>query len=126
MAVSRIATVALIAMSVTACVSAPPVAPIPDYTQLKRYEAADPIADCQRAIARRDFAFLGIGGFTTEFPGVPEFKRKYWHRYSHRVIEGTGEFMAGREHLRLQAVASRYAAHYNRFLLSYLRSHNAA
>ena len=58
-----------------------------------------------------------------DFPGIPDFKRKYWHKYSYRVIEGTSEFINDLEDSRLQGVAAQYASRYNRFLLRYVQSH---
>lgn len=89
---------------------------------LRYYKTADPVEDCRIAIRARDFHFLAIGGMADTVPGIPNFKSKWSTKYSYRVIEGTTEFAASVEHIRLQDFAAKYALTYNKTLFRYLES----
>src|SRR5437868_13542851 len=62
---------------------------------LKRYETADAVADFQSALKAGDLRFLAIRGYTLIVPGVDDYKIKYAHRYSYRIIEGTSDTVTG-------------------------------
>lgn len=88
--------------------------------QLRWVEMADPIADAKAAIGRKDFALLGVRGYTWLLPGVEESKKfEYSEKYGKRLIEGTDDVVLGTEHQRLIQLATKYAEKYNRYVLSY-------
>ncbi len=123
----RVAACLLMFAALPPCASASAGPRDPGNPKLTRYAAADPIADCRAAIARREFRFLAVGGMADTIPGFPHFKSRYLRGpshpqgYTYRVIDGTSEFVTGTEDIRLQGVAAEYAARYNRFLFQYLR-----
>src|SRR6478736_5109133 len=45
--------------------------------RLAHPERANPEKDCQRAIARHDFRFVGVAGFSLDVPGVPDYQARY-------------------------------------------------
>jgi|CXWL01.1.fsa_nt_gi hypothetical protein len=88
--------------------------------QLRWVEMADPIVDAKAAIERKDFALLGVRGYTWRIPGVEESKKlEYSEKYGKRLIEGTDDVVLGPEHQRLIQLATKYAEKYNRYVLSY-------
>jgi hypothetical protein len=123
---ARIVTFLSACVLLSACASSPPEPRGPGNPKLARYETADAVADCRRAIASHDFRFLAVYGFTWDVPGIEDFKTKYQHRYRHRFLDGTSEMVTGSEDVRLQGIAREYAARYNRYLFHYVRSHNEA
>jgi hypothetical protein len=94
--------------------------------KLKRYETANPAADLQTALSKRDMRFLAVRGFTLTVPGVDDYQTKYASRYPNRILEGTSEFVGDERGLRLQARARQYAAAYNTLLLKHILQEDSA
>lgn len=94
--------------------------PSTDLTELRRVAAADPAQDLSDAIRRDDLRFIGVYGFATEVPGVPDYWGRYDSSYGLSVIAGTSDTPAGEEGARLNQQARQYAQEYNLLLLKHL------
>lgn len=89
-----------------------------DIEKLRWVEKADPIIDAKQAIKKNDFRLLAVSGYTVFLPSVSaERQSEYQKKYSVRIIEGTTDGPTGKTHSRLNALATRYAEKYNRYLL---------
>jgi hypothetical protein len=87
--------------------------------KLQWVKNADPISDAKKAIKNRNFALLGIAGYTWSIPGVDERKKlEYRDTYGLRILEGTSDVVFGDEHARLIDLAAEYAKKYNLYILS--------
>ena len=88
---------------------------------LRWLEKADPERDALKAIARRDYRFLGVYGFAPFTPAVaPEIASRYGVKY----IEGTSDAIRGRRDVHYHHLAKMYAAQYNTVLLQRSGRHN--
>jgi hypothetical protein len=85
-------------------------------------ERANPEKDCQFAIARHDFRFVGVAGFALDVPGVPDYHARYWETNGVKVIGGTGDV----GHRNFNEAARAYASRYNAALLKYLATHRSS
>ena len=65
--------------------------------------SADPAADVQAAIAKKDYRFIGVMGYTTEVPGLSD--RELQRKYGVRVLEGTHDYSRSEAEERLQRLA---------------------
>jgi hypothetical protein len=90
--------------------------------RLAHPERANPEKDCQRAIARNDFRFVGVAGFVLDVPGVPDYQARYWKTNGVKVIAGTSDV----GHRDFNEVARAYANRYNAALLKYLAIHRSS
>ena len=89
--------------------------------QLRWIENANPTADAEAALKKKDYTLLAVQGYTWVIPGTEELKKsEYKARYGVRVIQGTSDAALNKEHLRLIHRATEYAASYNRYLLKRL------
>jgi hypothetical protein len=85
-------------------------------------DRANPERDCQRAIARNDFRFVGVAGYALDVPGVPDYQTRYWKSNGVKVIAGTSD--VGQRDFNEAARA--YARRYNAALLKYLATHSGS
>ncbi len=91
-----------------------------DVEQLRWVESADPITDAKVAVERREFALLGVRGYTWLIPGVEESKKfEYREKYGMKLIEGTDDVLLGPEHQCLIRLATKYAEKNNLYVLSH-------
>jgi len=89
--------------------------------RLNKYLHANPVADAQKSIRKRDIQFLAIRGFAVIVPGVPNYQEKYRRSYSYCIIEGTSDVVSSPAELAVQRGVRDYAEKYNQTLLSHLR-----
>lgn len=85
-------------------------------------ERANPEKDCQRAIARHDFRFVGVAGFALDVPGVADYQTRYWRTNGVKVIARTRDV----GHRDFNEAARAYANRYNAALLKYLATHRSS
>jgi hypothetical protein len=90
--------------------------------RLAHPERANPEKDCQRAIARHDFRFVGIAGVGLDIPGVADYQTRYWKTNGIKVIAGTSDV----GHRDFNEAARTYASRYNAALLKYLATHRSS
>jgi hypothetical protein len=88
--------------------------------ELRATRTADPRAEVRKAIKRGDLRFLAVGGFGAMVPGVPGGPNPVVEIRGARIISGTGDALESEEQLRLQPIAEKYAALYNRLLFDHL------
>jgi hypothetical protein len=93
----------------------------PSFT-LAHPERTNPEKDCQFAIARHDFRFVGVAGFALDVPGVQDYQARYWKTNGVKVIGGTGDV----GHRNFNKAARAYASRYNAALLKYLATHRSS
>jgi hypothetical protein len=78
-------------------------------------------ADAERALKAGDRRMLGIAGYTVSIPEAGPHGIRFYDREkvgdAYRIVEGTTDFMIGREHGDLIDYATHYAAIYNSFIL---------
>jgi hypothetical protein len=78
---------------------------------LKWLYDANPDNDFEAAVAKKDYRFIGLYGYSLYVPGVPikclDYKKDI------KAIEGTSDAVMGYEHSKLIAIAQAYAEHYN-------------
>jgi hypothetical protein len=86
---------------------------------LTEMEASDPIVDFRAALARKDYRFVGIMGYTLDIPGIDE-NNVLVRNGGVKVIKGTSDSIVDKEDARLQKLARDYAIKYNHLLLKYL------
>jgi len=86
--------------------------------EIQKMDLDHPEDDAAKNIARGDSRFLGIRGYSVSFPGTPDgsFASKRVQQIGFRLIAGTGDTVSGDEHMRLIAIATRYAGSYNRYI----------
>jgi hypothetical protein len=82
-------------------------------------ESANAEQDCSRAIAHRDFRFVGVAGYALDVPGVPDYQTRYWKTNGVKVMTGTSDV----GDLTFNEPARKYARRYNARLLKYLLTH---
>jgi hypothetical protein len=87
----------------------------PMLAELLVIQHADPVQACRAAMARKDFRFLGILGFSLYFPGIDQFGVQIENKNDFHVIQGTGD--AGEPTVTLTDKAFEYARVYNLMLL---------
>ena len=79
---------------------------------------ADPIEDFETAVSISDFRFAGLYGEGLDVPSVP------WHCFDNKkdvkVIDSTGDLIDSEEHMRLKALAYKYASQFNERMLKHL------
>jgi hypothetical protein len=85
-------------------------------------DRANPEKDCERAIARKDFRFVGVAGFALDVPGVADYQTRYWKSNGVKVIAGTSD-VGQRD---FNEAARVYARRYNAALLKYLATHGGS
>jgi hypothetical protein len=87
--------------------------------KLRWLHQANPTADADTAIARRDYRLRGVYGLTLSIPGTePSMKFELEKRYGVNPIEGTSDNRVNQEHSRLIELAHSYASTYNRRITS--------
>ena len=87
----------------------------PMLAELLVIQHADPVQACRAAMARKDFRFLGILGFSLYFPGIDEFGVQIENKHDYHVIQGTGD--AGEPTVTRTNKAYEYASVYNQMLM---------
>lgn len=113
-------------------------------SQLRKIARSDPAADLKKALKKKDFRFVGVYDSISadgpsngiSYPSVDSVDvRRYEEplafqkaRKGPNLIEGTGQLEGGvipskerKEHGRLNNLAQKYAAQYNRLLLAHLK-----
>lgn len=108
-----------------ACADPSPPVPPNDLSELRRIASSSPANDLEDAIRRNDFRFIGVYGFSTEVPGVPDYWERYASSYGLSVIQGTSDTPYGEEGARLNQQARQYALEYNSLLLEHLGRENS-
>jgi hypothetical protein len=79
---------------------------------LPQPDRANPERDCQRAIARNDFRFVGVAGYALDVPGVPDYQTRYWKSNGVKVIAGTSDVGQRDFNEAARAYARRYTPHF--------------
>lgn len=92
--------------------------------ELNEIEGANPARDLQAAVARKDFRFVGIWGYTVEVPGLNENDKRIQEQ-GVRMIEGTSDALTNELAAKFQEKARSYAERYNHLLLDYLKKQDA-
>jgi len=86
---------------------------------ISQIASSDPAVDLRDAIARRDFRFIGIMGYTLDVPGVHSDDDLIL-KAGIKVIKGTSDADKDKRNGELQEMARSYATRYNRYLWKYL------
>ena len=93
-----------------------------DYGELPSLSVDHATEDARKAIRTGDFRLLGMNGFATDLPGVPidrgEDLRKIGSIYGVRILRGSTDTPADRQHEQLIDNAHQYAEKYNRTILA--------
>ena len=86
----------------------------PYVQKLQWLDAADPQADAQQAVKKKDFRLLGLATRSVHIPGISkEQSLKYEEACGVQLIEGISDVVRSDEHLRLMQKARSYALKYN-------------
>ncbi len=86
----------------------------PYVQKLQWLDSADPQADAQQAVKKKDFRLLGLATRTVNIPGIdPQESLKYEEACGVQLIEGISDVVRSDEHLRLMQKARSYALKYN-------------
>src|ERR1044072_7082036 len=78
----------------------------------------DPLSEARRAIERGDLRAVGVCGYVCRPPEFTEADTGGLRRYGQVLIAGTSDGVATEGVARLNIVASRYAAAYNRLIFA--------
>ena len=89
-----------------------------DIASLRVLEKADAERAASAAIQAGDARFLAVAGYAASVPGV-DLAGCAASPANVRVIRGTTDVLCSKEHLRLQKVATDYAATYNAVVARY-------
>jgi hypothetical protein len=84
---------------------------------------ADPAADLNSAIQRKDFRFVGVMGYVLEVPGLRQ-DNSFVKFYGIKIVKGTSDAIRSDRDAKLQSRAQNYAAKYNTLLKQYLSGLN--
>ena len=107
------ASIAALSIFLAACATAS--SQIDPYVQkLQWVDAADPQADANQAVKKKDFRLLGLATRSVHLPGVSQ-DDSLWYEQNCGVqlIEGISDVVRSDEHLRLMQKARSYALQYN-------------
>lgn len=75
---------------------------------------ANPQADAQKALEKRDFRMMGMPQRSTIIPGVPtQEMREYEIKCGVNLINGVSDMVLNENHLQLIKQAQKYALQYN-------------
>ena len=86
-------------------------------SELARLDLQDPEDDLQENLAKGDYRFIGIYGYTLFCPGAEELAYGQIEKYGIRPIKGTSDTVASKEHGQLIESATQYAKRYNQALI---------
>ena len=103
----------------TACATSPQESD-PYVQKLQWLDAADPQADANQAIKKKDLRLLGLATRSVVIPGINEDDTlKYEEKCGVQLIEGISDVVRSDEHLRLMQKARSYALKYNAIIKSH-------
>ena len=96
-----------------------------DFAILKQISKADPKKEFKKAIAKKDYRFMGVYGYTLMVPGVPDYDVKYSKKYKVWGIPGTSDAALDVKHWKLIKKVKKYAEAYNKLLKDWIDKHDA-
>ena len=94
----------------------------PYVQKLQWLDAADPQADANQAVKKKDLRLLGLATRSVNIPGISkEDTLKYEEKCGIQLIEGVSDVVRSDEHLRLMQKARSYALKYNAIIKSHCK-----
>lgn len=93
---------------------------------LETLDLEHPEEDVTRNVAKGEFTFFGINGYSCDIPNDKLDFNPLIQEYGIRCLEGTSDMVEGEEHRRLIERATVYAQSYNSSLKKWLQRHKGS
>lgn len=85
---------------------------------LKWLDYADPRADANFAIAKKDFTLLAFAGRATSFPGIDNESSTLQEQCGYRLLSHSSDALKSEDALRLRKKLYQYASTFNQLVIA--------